>query len=79
MIKNRFAALAIIIVIYILAAFAGIKAYDFFEYDYPYWSVQPAVITGNTLMFLFVSIPMADKRQSRKPGFKEYKKATRLL
>ena len=33
----------------------------------------------NTLMFLFISIPMADKRQSRKPGFAEYKKETRLL
>ena len=33
----------------------------------------------NTLMFLFISIPMADKRQSRKPGFKENKKATRIL
>ena len=33
----------------------------------------------NTLMFLFVSIPMADKRQSRKPGFDEYKKETRML
>lgn len=33
----------------------------------------------NTLMFLFISIPMADKRQSRKPGFDEYKKATRIF
>lgn len=33
----------------------------------------------NTLMFLFISIPMADKRQARKPGFDEYKKATRML
>ncbi|MBE5749446.1 MAG: DUF1295 domain-containing protein [Clostridiales bacterium] len=33
----------------------------------------------NTLMFLIVSIPMADKRQSRKDGFTEYKKATRML
>ena len=33
----------------------------------------------NTLMFLFVSIPMAEKRQSQKPGFEEYKKATRML
>ncbi len=33
----------------------------------------------NTLMFLFISIPMADKRQSRKPGFAEYKKETRML
>ena len=33
----------------------------------------------NTLMFLFISIPMADKRQARKPGFEEYKKETRML
>lgn len=33
----------------------------------------------NTLLFLFVSIPMADGRQSRKPGFEEYKKQTRML
>ena len=40
------------------------------------------LLTGalvNTLMFLFISIPMADKRQSRKAGFEEYKKATRML
>ena len=33
----------------------------------------------NTLLFLFVSIPMADGRQSRKAGFDEYKKSTRML
>ena len=34
---------------------------------------------ANTLLFLCVSIPMADGRQSRKPGFAEYKKQTRML
>lgn len=34
---------------------------------------------ANTLLFLVVSIPMADKRQSRKAGFAEYKRATRML
>lgn len=34
---------------------------------------------ANTLLFLFVSIPMADKRQSRKEGFEEYKSETRML
>ena len=34
---------------------------------------------ANTLLFLFVSIPMADKRQSRKEGFSEYKKETWML
>lgn len=33
----------------------------------------------NTILFLSVSIPMADKRQSKKPGFAEYKKETRIL
>jgi len=34
---------------------------------------------ANTVLFLAVSIPMADKRQSRKEGFAEYKKETRML
>lgn len=48
-------------------------------------SVMPAywwLIAGaasNTIMFLTVSIPMADKRQSEKPGYAEYKAATRSL
>ena len=33
----------------------------------------------NTLLFLFVSIPLADGRQSRKDGFSEYKSRTRML
>lgn len=34
---------------------------------------------ANTLLFLFISIPLADGRQSRKPGFDEYKAQTRML
>ena len=34
---------------------------------------------SNTVLFLAVSIPMADKRQSRKAGFAEYKAKTRML
>lgn len=34
---------------------------------------------ANTVLFLAVSIPMADKRQSRKEGFAAYKKQTRML
>lgn len=40
------------------------------------------LLTGaflNTLLFLFVSIPMADNKQSRKEGFDQYKKETRML
>ena len=33
----------------------------------------------NTAMFLVISIPMADGRQSAKEGFEEYKKETRML
>lgn len=34
---------------------------------------------ANTLLFLVVSIPMADRRQARKDGFAEYKAQTRML
>lgn len=34
---------------------------------------------ANTVLFLAVSIPMADKRQSKKEGFLEYKKQTWML
>lgn len=34
---------------------------------------------ANTLLFLFVSIPLADGRQARKAGFAEYKSQTRML
>jgi len=34
---------------------------------------------ANTLLFLFISIPLADKRQSRKTGFDVYKKNTWAL
>lgn len=33
----------------------------------------------NTALFLFVSLPMAEARQSKKPGFADYKSETRLL
>ena len=57
-----------------------------------WWGVALAVISAapdkwylaagalaNTLLFLAVSIPMADNKQSRKDGFEEYKKSTRML
>lgn len=34
---------------------------------------------SNTALFLFVSIPLADGRQSKKEGFAEYKRETRAL
>ncbi len=34
---------------------------------------------ANTILFLAVSIPMADRRQARKAGFAEYKAETRML
>ena len=35
--------------------------------------------TLNSLLFAFVSIPLADNKQSAKEGFEEYKKSTRAL
>ena len=42
------------------------------------WYLAAGAI-ANTVLFLAVSIPMADRRQSRKEGFAEYKKDTRML
>ena len=41
------------------------------------WLLSGAI--ANTVLFFAVSIPMADGRQSKKEGFAEYKKATRML
>lgn len=43
---------------------------------------RPYLLTGamvNTLMFLVISIPLADGRQSEKPGFEAYRAETRML
>ena len=42
-----------------------------------WWLIAGAII--NTLLFSFVSIPMAEQKQAKKEGFLEYKKETRLL
>ena len=55
----------------------GIDLACFFVMSYNWIFLIGALV--NTLMFLFISIPMADKHQSRKPGFEEYKKSTRML
>ena len=57
-----------------------------------WWGVAIAVLSSfqtlnylivgaiiNTLMFIFISVPLADNRQSSKTGFNEYKKETRML
>lgn len=56
-----------------------------------WWGVAIAVVSvsqrwylccgalANTLLFAFVSIPMAEKRQSQKAGWQDYKNQTRLL
>ncbi len=43
-----------------------------------HWYLLAGAI-ANTIMFFAVSIPLADKRQSQKPGYAEYKAATRSL
>ena len=42
------------------------------------WHLAAGAV-ANTVLFFAVSISMADKRQSRKEGFVEYKKQTRML
>lgn len=54
----------------------GIAVAAFFA-TWQWWVFVGAI--ANTMLFLFVSIPMADKRQSKKEGFAEYKRETRAL
>ncbi len=42
-----------------------------------WWLMAGAL--ANTVMFLTVSIPLADKRQSQKSGYEEYRAETRSL
>ena len=55
----------------------GIGLSAVFSIGGAYYLITGAVL--NTLLFAFVSIPMADKRQSKKEGFAEYKSQTRAL
>lgn len=55
----------------------GIGLSAFFSLSYSPYLLIGAVL--NTLLFFFVSIPMADGKQSKKEGFEEYKNQTRKL
>ena len=55
----------------------GIALYALSVTPTMWWLIAGAV--ANTVLFLAVSIPMADGRQSRKEGFTQYKKQTRML
>jgi steroid 5-alpha reductase family enzyme len=46
--------------------------------DFGAWYLISGAV-ANTVLFFAVSIPMADGKQSRKEGFLEYKKQTRML
>lgn len=43
-----------------------------------YWYLIVGAV-ANTLLFTFISVPLADKHQARKEGFEEYKKSTRMF
>ena len=55
----------------------GIALYALSVTPATWWLIAGAV--ANTVLFLAVSIPMADGRQSKKEGFTQYKKQTRML
>ena len=55
----------------------GIALYALSVTPTTWWLIAGAV--ANTVLFLAVSIPMADGKQSRKDGFAEYKHETRML
>ena len=49
----------------------GVAVYAVMLLGFRWYLIVGAVV--NNLMFLFISIPMADKRQAQKPGYDEYR------
>lgn len=55
----------------------GVAAYAVATLGFAWYLVLGAAL--NTCLFVFVSIPMAERRQARKAGFAEYRAQTRVL
>ncbi len=55
----------------------GVAVYSIALMGFGWYFILGAVV--NNLMFLFISIPMADKRQAKKPGYEEYAKNKNIL
>ena len=56
----------------------GVGLASVFATSWAHWYLLVGAML-NTLMFMFISIPMADKKQSTKAGFEEYKEQTNML
>ena len=56
----------------------GISAVSAIGLAFPYFLLLAGAV-ANTALFLFVSIPLAEGKQSKKEGFAEYKAQTRAL
>lgn len=55
----------------------GVAVYSVCLLGFRWYLISGAVV--NNLMFLFISIPMADRRQSGKPGYDEYRRGKNHL
>lgn len=55
----------------------GVALYSVVLLGFRWYLILGAVV--NNIMFLVISIPMADKRQSEKPGYSEYRKGKHSL
>ena len=75
---SRTASFWIVAIVYCLAAIVGIAVFLRLPYGWQL-TLLIADAAADTVLFLSVSIPMADKRQSAKSGFAEYRKQTRKL
>ncbi|MBP5334912.1 MAG: DUF1295 domain-containing protein [Bacteroidales bacterium] len=72
---SRGACITIVALIYAVALFWGVMYASVFGVDL--LVLAPVAMTA---LFLFISIPMMEKRQMRnKPGYAEYRESTRIL
>lgn len=55
----------------------GVGIFALINTAFNWWTLTGAIV--NTLLFVFVSIPMAENKQGQKEGFQEYKRQTHVL
>ena len=74
-----FASILFLIILCIILRY--INGYTTFLESFGYglllWTISGAILI--TILFITISIPLADKRQSKKAGYDKYKRETRKL
>ena len=76
--ESRIGSFLVILVVYVMAMALGLYIYRTAD-GYHWFRILVADVIVTVFVFLFISIPRADKRQSAKPGYDEYREGKNML